>query len=103
MQREVKGSVNQHSETAGQRPRGHAPPEFVLRIASLKTFAKQNADKGEAENPADNPGIRESLQIVVVRLFQPVVTIAGVEASVNRAERSEARTRSEEQTPELKS
>src|SRR6185295_17375744 len=90
VQREVKHAVNQHSETAGQRSCSHTTSEFVLSVTSLKALTKQNADEGEAKNSADDPGIRESLQIVVVCLLQPVVTVARVEASVNRGERSEA-------------
>jgi hypothetical protein len=56
-----------------------------MRFAPLKASAEKNDDKGQAQQPTDNSSVRQSLQVIVVGLLEPVQAIARIVSRVNRA------------------
>src|SRR5947209_5785288 len=91
VEREVEEAVDERSRTTGERAECDAASDFVVRLHSLERRAEEHDDEGEADQAADDPGVREYLQIVVVRLLKPESSARRVVARIDCAERAKAR------------
>src|SRR5947209_7220123 len=65
VEREVEEAVDERARAAGERAECDAASDFVVRLHSLECRAEEHDDEGEADQAADDPGVREYLQIVV--------------------------------------
>src|SRR4051812_22265010 len=81
--------MDQDSETSGQSPRSYAASELIICFADRESPAEKKYEKGEPQDPANDAAISERLQIVVVRLLQPVETVARVVPGIDHAERTQ--------------
>ena len=48
VQCEIKKTMNEHSKASGQRAGRYPSPEFIVRLPSCETLAKENNDKRKA-------------------------------------------------------
>src|SRR6185503_16030704 len=90
MQCEIEEAMDQDGKTPRHRSGCHAAPEIVARVSSHKSHAKQINYKEEPDQRADNSTIRQNLQVIVVRLFQPVGAIARIITGVDHAKSAQS-------------
>src|ERR1700720_2554881 len=75
VQRKVEEAVDQYCKAAGERTRRDAAAKFVSGLTPGQPHAKQRHDEEQPQRSADDAGIRQHLQVIVVRLLESVQTV----------------------------
>src|SRR5260370_26221453 len=89
VQSEIEKAVYQYRETAGERTSHDTATEFVVSFATREPSPKQDQNERDTQRATDQTAVGQGLQLVVVRLLQPQVTVTRLVARINHAEGSQ--------------
>jgi len=92
VQSEVKKTVYQDSKTSSQGGESDPAPEVIARLATRYSLTEKPNHKEEREQSTHDAGIGKDLQIIVVRLFQSIKSIARIKSRINDAKCSQPRS-----------
>src|SRR4051812_5189361 len=75
VQREVEEAMDEHGEASGERACRHPAPELIGRLPAGEARLKEDDHEKDSKSEPDDPGVRDHLQVIIVRLFQAVKAV----------------------------